>query len=114
MFISCLSTVTAQEDSLIADKNQEFLLQKNYLNFPVKNGAEKRLISLVIDDKVVREFDIELAPDKPDFWVFLDASEFRGKKANLRIDKYEPAKNKGFDSVYQSDIFIGKENLYRE
>ena len=114
MFISCLSTVTAQEDSLIADKNQEFLLQKNYLNFPVKNGAEKRLISLVIDDKVVREFEIELAPDKPDFWVFLDASEFRGKKANLRIDKYEPAKNKGFDSVYQSDTFIGKENLYRE
>ena len=99
---------------MTADKSREFLLQKRYLNFPVKNGADKRLIRLVIDDKVVREFDIELAPDEADFWVFLDIKEFGGKKAILRIDKYEPTKSKGFDSVYQADTFIGEENLYRE
>ncbi|HUU20857.1 MAG TPA: glycoside hydrolase family 32 protein [Sedimentisphaerales bacterium] len=111
---SCLSTINAQEDVLKADKSRDFLLEKKYLNFPVKNGADKRLISLVIDGKVVREFEIELAPDEADFWVFLDIKEFRGKKAILSIDKYEPTKSKGFDSIYQADTFIGEENLYRE
>ena len=110
----CLSAVTAEEISMKADKSRKLFLRKQYLNFPVKNGAKKRLISLVIDNKVVREFDIELAPDAADFWVFLDIKEFGGKKAILRIDKYEPLKSKGFDSVYQADTFIGERNLYHE
>ncbi len=111
---SCLNTINAQDDVLKADKSRGFLLEKKYLNFPVKNGADKHLISLIIDDNVVREFEIELAPVEADFWVFLDVHEFKGKKAILRIDKYEPTKSKGFDSIYQADTFIGEENLYRE
>jgi len=99
---------------VITDKTREFLLNKKYLNFPVKNGAKKRLIHLMIDNKIVREFDIELAPDEPDFWVFLEIGEFKGKQALLRIDKYDPANNKGFDAVYQADTYIGEENIYRE
>ncbi|MEJ2703314.1 MAG: glycoside hydrolase family 32 protein [Sedimentisphaerales bacterium] len=95
-------------------KTREFLLEKKYLNFPVKNGVEKRLVSLVVDDQVVREFEIELAPGEPNFWVFLEIGEFKGKKALLRIDTYDPAKNKGFDSIYQADTYIGEEDVYRE
>jgi len=98
----------------ITDKIREFLLQKKYLNFPIKNGAKKRLIHLIIDNKIVREFQIELAPGEPDFWVFLDVRDFEGEKALLRIDKYEPAGSKGFDSVYQADTYIGEQNIYRE
>ena len=111
---ACLVPATAQEDILIANKTREFLLQKKYLNFPVKNGAKKRVIHLIVDGKVTREFDIELAPGKPDFWVFLEISEFKGKKAILRIDKYDPARTKGFDSVYQADTYISEENVYKE
>jgi len=99
---------------VLTDKSREFLLQKKYLNFPVKNGAKKRLIHLSVDGKVTREFSIELAPDEPDFWVFLEIGAFKGKKATLRIDKYDPASTKGFDSVYQADTYIGEENVYRE
>jgi len=99
---------------VLTDKTREFLLQKKYLNLPVKNGAKKRYIYLIVDGKIVREFDIEMANDEPDFWVFLDASEFEGKKATLQIDKYDPATTKGFDSVYQADTYIGEENVYRE
>jgi fructan beta-fructosidase len=95
-------------------KTREFLLRKKYLNFPAKNGAEKRLIHLIIDNKIVREFEIELAPEEPDFWVFLDISDFSGKKAIMWIDKYESDKGKGFDSVYQADTYIGQENVYKE
>ncbi|MBN2594093.1 MAG: DUF4980 domain-containing protein [Sedimentisphaerales bacterium] len=111
-----LSAAAARQDNneTMQGKTREFLLQKKYLNFPVKNGAEKRLIHLIIDDKIVREFEIELAPDEHDFWVFLDISDFMGKKAILWIDKCEPVESRGFDSVYQSDTYIGQENVYKE
>ena len=99
---------------VVTEKTREFLLSKKYLNFPVKNKAKKRLIHLIVDDKIVREFDIELAPDEPDFWVFLEIDKFKGEKALLRIDKHDPARSKGFDSIYQADTFIGEEKLYRE
>ena len=111
---ACLAPATAREDILIAEKTRQFVLQKKYLNFPVKNEAKKRLIHLIVDGKVTREFSIELAPDEPDFWVFLEVGAFKGKKATLRIDKYDPARAKGFDSVYQADTYIGEENVYRE
>lgn len=112
---TCLNNVSAQENNLIGSKSRELLLKKKYLNLPVENGAKKSLISLIIDDRVVREFQIELASDdEPDFWVFLDIGEFRNQKATLRINKFEPDKSKGFDSVYQADTFKGKKNLYRE
>jgi len=116
MTFGCLSVAAAGQDKVerIKGKNLEFLLQKKYLNFPVRNGADKRLIHLIIDNKIVREFEIELAPEEPDFWVFLDVRDFSGEKAILWIDKYEPAKSKGFDSVYQADTYIGEENIYRE
>ena len=109
-----LAATGAQKDGVMTSKTREFLLQRKYLNFPVKNGAKKCLIRLVINDKDVREFEIELAPDEPDFWVFLDIRDFEGKRATLRVDRYEPAKSKGFDSIYQADTYIGEENVYRE
>jgi fructan beta-fructosidase len=111
---SCLNNVVAQENNLVGGKSRDLILEKQYLNFPVKNGAKKCFISLIIDGRVVREFEIEPAPDEPDFWVFLDIGEFRNQKATLRIDKFEPDQSKGFDSIYQADTFKGRKNLYRE
>ena len=112
--LCCLSTAAAVEGQVIAEKSRELSLEKKYLNLPVKNGAQKRLVSLRIDNTVVREFEIELAPDDPDFWVFLDIGRFKGKKAILCVDKYEPAMSEGFDSIYQADTYIGQEDTYRE
>ena len=58
---------------------REFRIEKQYLNFPVKQGASGRLIRLICDGKAIREFEVSLAINKPDFWVFLDVSEFKGK-----------------------------------
>jgi fructan beta-fructosidase len=111
---SCIAAARQDTVETTQGKTREFLLQKKYLNFPVKNGADKSLVHLIIDNKIVREFEIELAPDEPDFWVFLDVSDFAGKKAALWIDKYELANSKGFDSIYQADTYIGQENVYKE
>jgi sucrose-6-phosphate hydrolase SacC (GH32 family) len=109
-----LNDVDAQQDHLVGGRSRKLLLQKKYLNFPVKNGAEKRFVRLIIDGKIVREFDIELAAAEPDFWVFLDISGFRNQAAVLSIDEFEPEQSRGFDAIYQADTFKGQENLYRE
>ena len=96
-----------QSDSVRITQNKEkkFKLTKKYLNFPVQDSAAKRLISVVIDDKIVREFEISLAGEQIDYWVFLDVSEFKGEDAKLRIDKYEKIKTGGFDKIYQANSF---------
>ena len=114
MMLCGLCAVEAQDASTIEGKSREFSLEKKYLNLPVKNKAEKRLVSLRIGNATVREFQIELAPDEPDFWVFLDVGSFKGSNAVLRIDKYDASAGKGFDSIYQADTYVGEENIYRE
>ena len=64
----------------------------------------------IIDDKIVREFEVSLAIGDPDFWVFLDVSEFKDKKVTLQIKK----EHKGFDKIHQGNSYPGEENLYRE
>lgn len=101
----------------IADKTRAFLFQKQYLNLPVKNGAPRRLLRLYTDDKCVHEFNIELAPmapNEPDYWVFLDVSEFRNQTGTLHIYQYNNECKAGFDAIFQADTFPGQENLYRE
>jgi len=58
----------------------------------------------------VRELEVSLAIDDPDFWVFLDISEFKGKKVTLQIKK----EHKGFDKIHQADSYPEEENIYRE
>ena len=91
----------------------ELKLEKKYLNFPVKNEAAQRRTKLIIDGKTVREFEIELADDEPDFWVFLDISMFKAKKATLEVDELDE-NSKAFSLICQDDTIKGSENLYQE
>jgi fructan beta-fructosidase len=86
-------------------------LEKRYLNLPVKNEAAKKRLRLAIDGRTVREFEIELADDKPDFWVFLDISTFKGKEATLEGEGMNP---EALALISQDDAIKGSENLYQE
>ena len=68
------------------------------------------MIHVIIDDKIVREFEVSLAIGDPDFWVFLDVSEFKDKKVTLQIKK----EHEGFDKIHQGNSYPGEKNLYRE
>ena len=100
--------------SKYAEKTRQFHIDSKYINFPVDNEARGRLVSFIIDGEVVREFDISLAAGEPDYWVFLEVSEFEGKDATVRIDRYNPDKGKGFDSIFQADTFPGEDEIYTE
>ena len=64
---------------------REFLIKNRYLNFPVSYEEDDRItLELVIDNKVVRTLDIFLPDSEPVFWVFIDISDFKDKRALLR------------------------------
>ena len=89
------------------------VLTKRYLLLPVKNGAPKRRVALLLDGKPQREFEIELAPGDPDFWTFLDLRPFAGKSAMLRVDRL-PENSRALERVTQDDQIPGAWPLYRE
>jgi sucrose-6-phosphate hydrolase SacC (GH32 family) len=103
--------VTAAENEQTNER--EFIIEKRYLNLPVSYDEDDRVtLELVIDNKVVRTLDIFLPDSEPDFWVFIDISDFKDKRALLRAEDGE--KKKGLSIVYQSDERQYLRNLYRE
>ena len=102
------------EVKIINNVTREFTFEKKYLNLPVENEAPQRLIHVLIDDEIVREFSINLATDEPEYWVYLELDQFKDKKATVRIDKLDSYKKKGFFSIYQDDTFPGEDEVYKE
>ena len=91
---------------------RKLTIDKKYLLLPVRNGARKCRVDLVIDGKAVRQFDIELAAKaKPSFWSFLDLTAFKGKKATLQVSGASKA---AVDNIVQSDTIRMPKNLYDE
>lgn len=91
-----------------------FTFEKKYLNFPVNNDAPKRKVNVLIDNKIIREFDINLALDKADFWVYMELDEFNGKEGTISISELDSKKKNGVDAIYQDNTFLGENELYKE
>jgi fructan beta-fructosidase len=93
-------------------KSREVTVEKVYLHLPVKNGAPKRRMKFEVDGKMVREFEIELAEEMPDWLAFIDVSKFGGKK--LTISTVLPADSKALDGIVGSDDVPDPKTLYEE
>ena len=107
------TAVLAAEDAQTGDKSKtvmEMVLQKRYLNFPVNNQAAGRSMSLTVDGKLLGQFGIRLAEDKPDWWAFFDVTRFKGRKLVINM---KPAP-KDWNIISQDDVIKGAENLYKE
>lgn len=98
---------------LMAQNSVEIKLKNDYLNLPVSYNEEDRVsLELVVGNEVVRYLDIFLPDGDPDFWVFLDIRDWKGKSAILRSEDEE--EKKGLGKVYQSDERKYLENAYEE
>ena len=92
---------------------REFTLSARYINLPVSYDEQDEVtLELFVDNEVVRTLDIFLPDAEPDFWTFLDVSEFNGKDAVLRTKEGE--EKRGLSLVYQSDQREYLQNVYRE
>ncbi|HDY87355.1 MAG TPA: DUF4980 domain-containing protein, partial [bacterium] len=114
LFLSSnFSNLYAQNNGSSGVKTRKFILTQNYLNLPVKNDAPMQKMLFDVDGIAEREFDIELAVNEPDFWVFIDIRMFKGKKAVLRAEKV-PEGSKGFDMIYQDNEIRDEKTFYKE
>lgn len=81
--------------------HREIAINHDYLLLPVKNGAAMRRVKLLLDGKPVREFEIELGDQKPDFVVTSDVRAFKGK--TLTIEVPLPVESKALDAIEPSN-----------
>lgn len=98
---------------LIINATRELTLKNRYLNLPVKAGAPKRQVSVLVEGQTPRTFEIELANSNPDWWAFMDIAPFQGKKATIRVDKLSEDST-ALSSIDQSDAIKNSDGLYNE
>lgn len=98
---------------LLTDVTLPLKISKRYLNLPIKNGAPKRTLKLLVNGKTEREFQVELADAKPDWWTFLDVSTFKGESVVLQADTL-PEDSLGLKQIDQSNDLKSNQTTYRE
>ncbi len=103
----------AKPKGFVKDAERAFTASTRYLHIPIKNGAPKRVVTLLVDGKPIVRNDIELADSNPDWWAPMDVGAWRGKQLVLRVDKLHEDSN-ALGAVEQSDELKNAEDLYRE
>ena len=88
-------------------------VRSRYLHLPIRNGAPKRKVTLLVDGKVVVRNDIELADGQPDWWAPMEVRSWKGKTVTLRVDRL-PAESKALAAIAQGDTLKDSGSLYRE
>lgn len=98
----CFSLLQAQEISI--------KITKKYLNLPVSHRQNRANMQFTVGAKQERNFKIRLAKDEPEYWVFSDVSEFKGKTIKINYD----GDAAGLAKIYQDDKINGQDSLYKE
>lgn len=99
--------------ALAKDVTREITAEKPLLHLPVKNGAKKRQITVSVDGREERWFEIELADGEPDWWAPMDISQWKGRTLILKVDQL-PEDSRALAQVEQGDVLKGSADLYRE
>ncbi|MEM1084118.1 MAG: GH32 C-terminal domain-containing protein [Verrucomicrobiota bacterium] len=104
-----LGTVVEPREINVKEQSREFVVEKQYLIYPIQNGAPQPEVSLSVEGKVVRFYNAELAlsQEQTDWWAFEDLSEFKGKKVILKVPSLT---DEGFALIRQSDVVPGQDD----
>ena len=96
--------------SSLGAQSRTIHILKRYLNVPVANASEMRVFQIQVGGTQRRELPLQLAERRPDYWIFLDVSEFKGQTIVLS----GPSSQAALDRIYQSDQIEGLQTLYKE
>ena len=99
---------------VLPDLKREILVEKTYLNLPVKTGVNRRRMRVEVNGELIDDFDIELAEGKPDFWVFIDLSDHVREKALIQVTQPWDSDPNVLDRIIQSDEIMNADTLYQE
>ena len=89
---------------------KQFLIDKDYLNYPIQNDAESQKMFLISGDDTLFYADIRIAENKTDYWVFTDVSAYKNKSLTLVFEK----NTSGINKIYLSEKINGVDSLYKE
>jgi len=95
--------------SLVA-QSRTINISKHYLNIPIARAGEMRVFQIQVNGIQKREFPAQLAEHSPDYWIFIDVSEFKGQTITL----VGPSSQAALDRIYQADEIEGADSLYKE
>jgi len=98
---------------MVKNASRTFAATERYLQIPIKNGAPKRVVTLLVDGKEIVRNDIELADDKPDWWAPMDVSAWKGKSLKLIVDTLREDST-ALSSIISSQTFKHSGTLYKE
>jgi sucrose-6-phosphate hydrolase SacC (GH32 family) len=85
-------------------------ITKKLINIPISRDADMRVFQISVDGAVKREFPSQLAGNSVDYWIFIDASEFKGRTITISGPATQPSLNR----VYQGDTIHDQASLYQE
>ena len=105
--------VQSNQKREVGPASRQMTIERRYLHFPVKNGVASVRMKVTVGDRIVDEFDIELAPTTPSFWAFLDMENYQGQQATIEVDRL-PSDSQGLAQVRQEDEIPGAATLYQE
>ena len=105
-----LIAIIALSQSSFAQIIKEFKIEKQYLNFPISKSIKRQKVKFVESADTLTYAVISIADKAPDYWVFKDVSNLKGKTLKLVLSKQVS----GIDQIYQSDTFAGQDSLYKE
>ncbi|MBL8810177.1 MAG: glycoside hydrolase family 32 protein [Planctomycetaceae bacterium] len=98
--------------TVLKDAKRELVADKRWMLLPVRTGAPKKVVSISVDGRVERAFDIELADSEPEWWSVLDVSPFHGKTLTISVNQIRDD-SKALSSIFLSEVTTEKD-LYRE
>ena len=96
--------------SSLFGQSRSMYIAKRYLNIPVARASEMQVFQIQVGGVQRREFPVQLADHSPDYWIFIDVSEFQGQTITL----LGPGSQAALDQIYQSDRIEGASSLYKE
>ena len=95
-----------------ADASRDITIESRYLHLPVTFQGPMRKVAITADGKTIRAFEARLADEKPDFWVFDDMTDARGK--TLTIAARLPSDTRALSAVTQADTLPDADSPYTE
>lgn len=104
---------TTRRPARLLPSQRDFPVERRFLAIPIRNGAAKRTVTLVVDGVRQVTNTIELADGEPDWWAVMDVGAWRGRTVTLEVDKL-PEDSRALAAIEQTDDVKDAATLYRE
>lgn len=89
-------------------------IEKQFINLPVTTWHKRRLMRMYIDDDLTREFEIEYAQTDPQFHVFMNVSDFKGKTVKFVLQTDDKLPPQALDKITQTSKPVEYKKIYKE